>query len=128
MLLEEQEIFPQERLELPSGITPAYGQRIWVALAAANILPLRLSMTRGKSLALRTLLAPSFHLCGRRRAAFGGFRCCLATTAERRSASIVTAMWLDTLRAQMEGKLFSGREVRTCTISAFCPEVITAVP
>ena len=65
-------ILSQERLELPSGITAAYGcrKRIWVSLAAANIVPLRVSTTREKSLEPRIPLSRSFHLSGRRRAAF----------------------------------------------------------
>ena len=76
MLLGEEVILPQERLELPSGITAAYGQRIWVALAAANMLPLPVSTTREKSLEPRISRNRSFQLSGRRRAAFGGFPCC----------------------------------------------------
>jgi hypothetical protein len=82
----------------PSGETRA---TIWnraslrptnlVTLAAANIVLLRVSTTREKSLELRISLSRSFHLSGRRQAAFGGFRCCLATTADRRWASTSTA-------------------------------------
>src|SRR6266480_6900160 len=126
MLLGKQVILSQERLELPPGTTAGYGEGIWVSLAAANIVPLPVSTTREKSLELRISLWRSFHLSGHRRAAFGGFRCCLATTADRRSASISTAMWLDILRARMAGKLSCGREVRACTISVFCPAAITA--
>src|SRR6266480_621595 len=126
MLLGKQVILSQERLELPPGTTAGYGEGIWVSLAAANIVPLPVSTMREKSLELRISLRRWFHLSGHRRAAFGGFRCCLATTADRRSASIGTAMWLDILRARMAPKLSFGREGRACTISAFCPAAITA--
>src|SRR5438105_6056662 len=126
MLLGEQAILSSERLELRSGITLAYGQGSWVTLPAANIVPHRVSTTREKSLEPRISLRRSFHLSRPRRAAFSVFRCCLATTADRRSASISTAMWLDILRARMAVKLSCGREARACTISAFCPAAITA--
>ena len=71
MLLGEQVILPQEILEPTSGIMAAYGPRIWVTLAAANTVPLRVSTTREKSLELQIPKNRSFHLSGRRRAAFG---------------------------------------------------------
>ena len=55
----------QERLELPSGITAGLSQRIWVSFTAANIVPLRVSTMREKSLERRILLSRSFHLSGR---------------------------------------------------------------
>ena len=75
---------------------------------------------------MRISLSRSFHLSGRRRAALRGFRCCLATTAGRRWASISTAMWLDILRGRMAGELSCGREARVSAISAFYPGAITA--
>src|SRR6266700_1967785 len=129
MLPGEDLILPQERLKLPSGITAAVGtQSIWVSFTAANIVPLRVSTMREKSLERRILLSRSFHLSGRLRAAFAGFRCCLATTVDRPSASISTAMWPDTLRARMERRLSFGREAGACAISAFCPAAIIAEP
>ena len=102
MLLGEQLILSQERLKLPSGsttsctrsCTASLSQSIWVSFTAANIVPLRASTMREKSLERRTLLSRSFHLSGRLRAAFAGVRCWPATTADRRLASTSTAMWL----------------------------------
>src|SRR6266550_4956708 len=128
MLLGEQVILPQESLKLPSGITAALrSQSIWVSFTAANIVPLRASTMREKSLERRILLSRSFHLSGRLGAAFAGVRCWLVTTADRRSASIGTAMWLDTLRARMAGEGSCGREAGASATSAFCPAAITAV-
>src|SRR6266513_4398426 len=127
MLLGEQVILPQESLKLVSGITAAFGgQSIWVSFTAANLVPLRPSTMREKSLERRILLSRSFHLSGRLAAAFAGVRCWLATTADRRSASIGTAMWLDTLRARMAGEGSCGHEAGASATSAFCPAAITA--
>src|SRR6266513_210595 len=127
MLLGEELILPQERLKLPSGITATVGtQSIWVSFTAANIVPLRVSTMREKSLETRILLSRSFHLSGHLKASLGGFRCCPATIVDRPSASIGTAMWLDTLRARMARELSCGRDARACATSVFCPAAITA--
>ena len=121
-------ILPQGRSELPCGITAStsFGQSIWVSFTAANIVPLRASTMQEKSLERRIPLSRSFHLSGRLGAAFARVRCWLATTADRRSASIGTAMWLDTLRAQMARELSCGRDARERATSVFCPAAITA--
>src|SRR4029453_4998329 len=72
------------------------------------------------------LLSRSFHLSGRLGAVFARVRCWLATTADRRSASIGTAMWLDTLRARMVKELSCGRDAGASATSVFCPAEITA--
>ena len=119
-------ILPQGRSDLPSGITADFGQSIWVSFTAATMVPLRASTMREKSLERRIPLSRSFHLSGRLGAAFASVRCWLATTADRRSASIGTAMWLDTLRARMAGERSCGREAGASATSAFCPAAITA--
>jgi probable HAF family extracellular repeat protein len=81
---------------------------------------------REKSLERRILLTRSFHLSGRLGAAFARVRCWLATIADRRSASIGTAMWLDTLQARMARELSCGREAGASATWAFCPAAITA--
>src|SRR4030095_3877851 len=93
---------------------------------AANIVPLRASTMREKSLERRILLSRSFHFSGHLRASLGGFRCCPATIVDQASASINTAMWSATLRARMAGKLSCGRDDRECATSVFCPAAITA--
>ena len=118
----------QGRSELLSGITAStsFGQSIWVSFTAATMVPLRASTMREKSLERRIPLSRSFHLSGRLGAAFAGVRSWLAITADRRSASIGTAIWLDTLRARMAGELSCGRDAGASATSAFCPGAITA--
>src|SRR4029453_17748478 len=128
MLLGAQLILPQERLKLVSGITAStsFGQSVWVSFTGANIVPLQPSTMREKSLERGILQSQSFHFSGRPGAAFTRVRYWLATTADRRSASIGTAMWLDTLRARMARERSYGREAGTPATSVFCPAAITA--
>src|SRR5205823_11654480 len=106
--LAKEGILSQERFELLLGIKLGYRQRIWASLPGANIAPHRVSTMREKSQERRMLLSRSFHLSGRRRVAFSVFRCFPATAADRPSASIGTAMSLDTLRARMAAELSYG--------------------
>src|SRR5437762_11445325 len=126
MLLGEQVILSQARLRLPSGMTPAYGEGIWVISAAGNIVLLPISTMREKSLELRIRVRRLYRWFGLQRVGCGASRSWRATAAAKRPPSTSTGMSWDILPVRTVSEHSCGRARGVCAIWAFCKAAIIA--